>query len=95
MCWTFCRVTFIYGLLWEHENLNPLTHVTLHEFFGQVTSKIAKHLALCMREQKLVSATGEDIYLPDVDEKDRLNSEAYMKHIRQMNIPICFIVGEW
>ena len=88
-------MTFVYGLLWEHENLNPLTHDTLHEFFGHVTTKTVNQIALTMRKRKLVSATGKDIYLPDVDKKDRLNSAAYRKHIRRMNIPICFIVGEW
>lgn len=88
-------MTFIYGLLWEHENLNPLTHDTLHEFFGHVTAKTVNQIALTMRKRKLVSATGKDIYLPDVDKEDRLNSAAYREHIRRMNIPICFIAGEW
>ena len=48
-----------------------------------------------MKKRKLVSATGKDIYLPDVEKKDRLNSEKYKKHIRRLNIPICFIAGEW
>lgn len=90
-----CRVTFIYGLLWEHENLNPLTHDSLHEFFGHVTTKVTKQLALTMRKRRLVSASGKDIYLPDVEKKDRLSSEAYKKHIRRLNIPICFISGKF
>lgn len=87
----FVRITFIYGLLWEHENLNQQTHATLHEFFGYITAKVSKQLALTMREKKLVSASGEDIYLPDVDEG--LHSAAYRKHIGRLNIPICFIAG--
>ena len=88
------RISFIYGLLWEHENLTPLTHDTLHEFFGYVTAEVSKQLALTMRKSKLVSASGEDIYLPDVDEKDRLKSSAYRKHINRLNMPISFIVGK-
>ncbi|XP_078381781.1 uncharacterized protein LOC144664495 isoform X2 [Oculina patagonica] len=88
------RITFTYGLLWEHENLNPLTHDSLHEFFGYVSTKVVNQLSLTMKKRKLVSASGKDIYLPDVDKKDRLNSEAYKKHIRRLNIPICFIAGE-
>lgn len=88
------RISFIYGLLWEHENLTPLTHDTLHEFFGYVTAEVSKQLALTMRENKLVSASGEDIYLPDVDKKDRLKSSAYREHINRLNMPISFIVGE-
>ena len=89
-----CRISFIYGLLWEHENLTPLTHDTLHEFFGYVTAEVSKQLALTMRENKLVSASGEDIYLPDVDKEDRLRSSAYREHINRLNMPISFIVGK-
>ena len=89
-----CRISFIYGLLWEHENLTPLTHGTLHEFFGYVTAEVSKQLALTMRKSKLVSASGEDIYLPDVDERDRLKSPAYREHINRLNMPISFIVGK-
>ena len=88
------RITFTYGLLWEHENLTPLTHDTLHEFFGYITAECSAQLALTMREKKLVSASGKDIYLPDVDEDDRMDSAAYRKHINRLDMPICFIVGK-
>ncbi|CAH3174456.1 unnamed protein product [Porites lobata] len=88
------RITFTYGLLWEHENLTPLTHDTLHEFFGYITAECSAQLALTMREKKLVSASGKDIYLPDVDKDDRMDSAAYRKHINRLDMPICFIVGE-
>lgn len=88
------RITFTYGLLWEHENLTPLTHDTLHEFFGYITAECSAQLALTMREKKLVSASGKDIYLPDVDKDDRLDSPVYRKHINRLDMPICFIVGE-
>ena len=84
------RISFTYGLLWEHENLTPLTHDTLHEFFGYITAQCSSQLALTMREKKLVSASGEDIYLPDMT-KDR---QAYEEHIKRLDIPICFIVGK-
>lgn len=48
-----------------------------------------------MKKRKLVSASGKDIYLPDMERKDRLDSAAYKKHIRRLNLPICFIVGEY
>ena len=88
------RITFTYGLLWEHENLTPLTHDTLHEFFGYITAECSAQLALTMREKKLVSASGKDIYLPDVDKDDRMDSAAYRKHINRLDMPICFIVGK-
>ena len=88
------RISFIYGLLWEHENLTPLTHDTLHEFFGYVSAEVGKQLALTMRENKLMSASGEDIYLPDVDKKRRLKSSSYREHINRLNMPISFFVGK-
>ena len=75
--------------------MNPLTHDSLHEFFGHVTTKVVNQLSLTMKKRKLVSASGKDIYLPDVEKKDRLDSTAYKRHMRRLNIPICFIVGEW
>ncbi|XP_028394624.1 uncharacterized protein LOC114518825 isoform X2 [Dendronephthya gigantea] len=86
------RITFIYGLLWEHANLTELTHGTLHEFFGYVTTLVSAQLALTMRWQKLVSSSGEDIYLPDSDKG--LKSPLYKEHINRLNFPIRFIVGE-
>ena len=88
----FDRVTFLYGLLWEHENLNQLTHERLHEFFGYITSEVASQLALIMRKNKLVSAEDRDIYLPDMDK--RLQSSAYKDHMNHLDLPICFIVGK-
>ena len=53
---------------------------------------VSAQLALTMRRNKLVSATGEDIYLPDSDEG--LKSSVYKKHIERLDLPIRFIVGE-
>ena len=89
------RITFTYGLLWEHENLTPLTHDTLHEFFGYITAECSAQLALTTREKKLASASGKDIYLPDVDKDDRLDSPIYRRHINRLDMPICFIVGQF
>lgn len=86
------RISFIYGLLWEHENLNESTHDNLHEFFGYITSVVSDQLALTMREKKVVSALGKDIYLPDLEKG--LESLAYREHINRLDLPICFIAGE-
>jgi hypothetical protein len=45
-----------------------------------------------MRWQKLVSASGEDIYLPESDKG--LKSPVYKEHIDRLNLPIGFIVGK-
>ena len=83
----------MYGLLYEHSQLNPLTHDTLHEFFGHVTANAAGHLAEMMRQKHVVSSSGEDIYLPDVNEEERLNSSDYREHIKRLDLPITFIGG--
>ena len=88
------RITFMYGLMWEHENLNPQTHNTLHEVFGYGTATFFKHLSTCMRKEHLVDANGRGVYLPDFDSKRHLESEQYMKHMRRMDMPILFYSGK-
>ena len=83
----------MYGLLYEHSQLNPLTHDTLHEFFGHVTANAAGHLSEMMRQKHVVSSAGEDIYLPDANEEERLNSSDYREHIKRLDLPITFIIG--
>jgi cholesterol oxidase len=68
----------MYSLLYEHDQLNRLTHDNLHELFGICHMDIFKHLALCAREGKIVNAEGKDIYLP---------------HWERLNLPITFIHG--
>ncbi|MCC6922843.1 MAG: GMC family oxidoreductase N-terminal domain-containing protein [Nitrosomonas sp.] len=72
------RISFMYSLLYEHDQLNRLTHDNLHELFGICHMDIFKHLALCAREGKIVNAEGKDIYLP---------------HWERLNLPITFIHG--
>ena len=88
------RITFMYGLMWEHENLNPLTHATLHEVFGYGTATFFKHLSACMRKQHLVDENGNArAYLPDFENRQRLKSAAYMKHMKRLDLPILFYSG--
>ena len=72
-----------------------MTHDTLQEFFGYITTEVGGQLALTMREKKLVSASGKDIYLPDVGKDARLQSTVSKKQIHRLDMPICFIVGEY
>ena len=72
------RITFMYGLLFEHEQLNAATHNALHEMFGVGNIKAFEHLALMTRQGHLVRADGADIYLP---------------HLERLAIPITFIHG--
>lgn len=72
------RITFLYSLLYEHDQLNPETHDTLHELFGEASVSALVHLAKMVRAGELVNFSGEPVYLPHVD---------------RLNIPISFIHG--
>ena len=88
------RVTFFYGLLWEHENLNALTHDIIHEIFGPATSGIFNHVSKVMRKNRLVRADGKDVYLPGVHKKDRVKRNDYRRQIEYLNLPIALFGGE-
>lgn len=72
------RITFLYGLLYEHDNLNRATHETLHELFGVASIDALDHLATMVRKRQIVDRDGKDLYLP---------------HIERLAIPITFIHG--
>jgi cholesterol oxidase len=72
------RITFMYSLLYEHDQLNSATHDGLHEMFGIADMHAMEHLALMVRAGALRSADGQDIYLP---------------HLERLAIPITFIHG--
>jgi cholesterol oxidase len=73
------RISFMYGLLYKHEQLNEATHAgALHEMFGIGNIKAFEHLATMVRKGQLVNFNGDDIYLPYLD---------------RLAIPITFIHG--
>ncbi|MGI9021868.1 MAG: alpha/beta fold hydrolase [Acidimicrobiales bacterium] len=72
------RVTFMYSLPYEHDQLNQATHDALHEMFGVANMSAFEHIALMVREGGLRAADGEDIFLP---------------HLRRLALPITFISG--
>jgi cholesterol oxidase len=72
------RITFLYGLLYEHDRLNQATHKALHEMFGVAAIDALDHLTVMVRKAKVVNALGEDTYLP---------------HLKRLAIPITFIHG--
>lgn len=76
---TVCRrITFLYGQLYEHDQLNQATHDCLHEMFGLANLKSFEHLALMVRKNHIVNAEGKEIYLPYLD---------------RLALPITFIHG--
>ncbi|CAH1272446.1 LIPK [Branchiostoma lanceolatum] len=88
------RISFMYGLLYQHENLNAATHDTLHEFFGYGNITAFIHLTKILSEECLLDSTGGDTYLPDHKQVNPETSDAYMEKMKLLDIPICFIVGQ-
>lgn len=73
------RMTFMFGPLFEHDQMNKATHDIEVEMFQNANMRTYEHLTLMIRKHILVNAEGEDIYM------DNLN---------RLNIPIAFIHGE-
>lgn len=61
------RITFLYGTLYEHDQLNEATHENLHEMFGIASIEALSHLALMVRKGHLVNSAGDETYLPHLD----------------------------
>ena len=72
------RITFMYSLLYQHEQLNERTHEYLHELFGVGNIATFEHLAEMVRQQQVVDHDGADIYMPHQD---------------RLKLPIRFIHG--
>jgi cholesterol oxidase len=72
------RITFIYSRLYQHAQLDTATHDALHEMFGIANMTSLDHLAEMVRAGHVVTATGQDAYLP---------------HLDRMAIPVTFIHG--
>jgi cholesterol oxidase len=72
------RLTFMFGRIIQHDQLNQLTHDTLHEQLGEANITTFEHLAMMFREHKLLLADGSDHYMP---------------HLDRMKMPITLISG--
>lgn len=76
----FCRrVTFMYGEVYDHDQLNDATHEALHEAFGVSNLTTFKQITESLRAGYAVNANGEDVYLPAAD---------------KLKLPIAFLHGE-
>ncbi|MDT5304325.1 MAG: cholesterol oxidase, partial [Mycobacterium sp.] len=61
------RISFLYSLLYEHDQLNTLTHEDgLAEMFGVASSSALDHLATIVRAGTVVGADGSDRYMPNL-----------------------------
>ncbi|MBN3758497.1 alpha/beta fold hydrolase [Paraburkholderia sp. Tr-20389] len=72
------RATFLYGLLYEHAQLDEQLHANLQELFGIHDVELFNQLAAMVRAGHVVDANGDDVYLPNLD---------------GMKLPIAFIHG--
>ena len=73
------RISFMYSLLYEHDQLNLATHDALHELFGVANTAAFDHLAKMVRAKHIVDAEGRDVYL---------------EHPDRLALPLRFIHGE-
>ena len=65
---TVCRrLAFIYGLAVRHDNMNDLSHATMHELFGPTDMTMMAHLSEMARVERIVSVDGADRYLPHLE----------------------------
>jgi cholesterol oxidase len=72
------RISFMYAPLYQHQQLNQLTHDNLHELFGVANVRSFEHIALLARTGHLVDFSGAEVYLP---------------HLDRLAIPIAFLHG--
>lgn len=72
------RISFMYSLLYQHEQLGQRIHDNLHELFGVGNISTFEHLALMVRDQQVVAHDGKDSYMP---------------HLERLSLPIRFIHG--
>ena len=73
------RLTFMFGPLYQHANLNEATHDAQVEMFQIANLKTYEQLGAMVRSGKLLDADDNDVY---------------MAHMNKLNMPITFIHGE-
>lgn len=72
------RISFLYGQLYELDQLNRATFDNLHEMFGVANITSFQHLALMCRKRHVVTRDGSDIYT---------------QHLDRMAVPTLFVSG--
>lgn len=64
------RATFVYGLLYEHDQLNRATHEALHELLALPSERAITHLRKIGERGRLIGAEGSDSYIPSLAKLD-------------------------
>ena len=89
------RLTFYYGLIYEHGNFNVATHDILHEIFGTAAAGYFHHLSKCFRSKKLVDKNGHDIYLPGLSNHGECTCDpSELEWVKNINIPVYMFCGK-
>lgn len=73
------RILFMYGEVFDHDQINEATHEALHEVFGVANLQTLEQISVMLRAGHAVSASGE---------------ERYLSHPENLRLPISFIHGE-
>lgn len=73
------RILFIYGEVFDHDQLNDATHDAVVHIFGKTRLTAFKHLTTMIRKGHAVDAAGAEVYMP---------------HLDRLAIPITFLHGE-
>ncbi|MEP6992237.1 MAG: hypothetical protein ABJA80_14995 [bacterium] len=77
---TFCRrMMFMYGEVFDHDQLNAATHDFIHEAFGVSNLTTFKQISQAVRHGHVVTADGDD---------------AYLRGYEGLKLPIAFLHGE-
>lgn len=72
------RILFMYGEVYDHDQLNDATHEAMHEMFGVANLGTLTHITRILNAGHAVTADGEDAYLPHAD---------------RLKLPIAFLHG--
>lgn len=72
------QLTFMYGPLYEHTQLEADTHASLYELYGETSVELIQSVSTLVRVGHLVNAAGE---------------ETYLSQLGRLAIPIRFIHG--
>lgn len=76
----FCRrMMFMYGEVFDHDQLNAATHDFIHEAFGVSNLTTFRQISQAVREGHVVAADGDDVYL---------------RGYAGLKLPIAFLHGE-
>jgi pimeloyl-ACP methyl ester carboxylesterase len=73
------RIEFLYGDVYDHDQLNDATHWAMHEWFGRASITALSHIGRMLLSNRVEDKHGNDVYLP---------------HAERMKLPLTWLHGE-